>query len=338
MLERFWYIACTSKDLGSTPVAATMLNRAVVLFRGESGRVAALEDRCLHRGAPLSKGRVEAGLLSCPYHGWQYGCDGRVASIPTLPLRDTPLEGCRLPGFPCIEQDGYVWVSPSVEAPPDTPRRFPFLDEPGWSSFRMTTQFSAPVEMCLENFLDCPHATTVHKSWFRSPTAKSVRAVVRTLADGAEAEYFDEPREKSLVWALIAPSRKETMTHRDRFIAPSTTEVDYQFSNQAGYWITSCCTPLTEDSTQVFTVITFRFSWLTPIIRMIFEPMARRIIRQDVEVLRDTQANLKRFGRTSFRVISQDLLYPHIRQWRNALRQGAAGPEAGREEHVDLRL
>ncbi|MEO7650343.1 MAG: aromatic ring-hydroxylating dioxygenase subunit alpha [Bryobacteraceae bacterium] len=338
MLERFWYIACASKELGKTPIAATILSRPVVLFRGESGRATALEDRCLHRGAPLSKGRVEGGMLSCPYHGWQYACDGRLASIPTLPAQDGPLDGCRVPCFSCIEQDGYVWVAPSLEPPMEAPRRFPFLGEPGWSTFRMTTHFQAPIELCLENFLDCPHATTVHKSWFRSPTAKSVRAVVRTLADGAEAEYFDEPREKSLVWALVAPSRKETMTHRDRFIAPATTQVDYQFSNQAGYWITSCCTPITEESTRVSTVITFRFAWLTPLIRIIFEPMARRIIRQDVEILHDTQANRTRFGRTNVRVIPQDLLYPHIRQWRNALRQGVENPVAGREEHVDLRL
>lgn len=202
----------------------------------------------------------------------------------------------------------------------------------------MKTLFRAPVEACLENFLDCPHAATVHRSWFRTPTARTIKTVIRTLEDGAEAEYFDEPREKSLVWTLLAPSRKYRMRHTDRFIAPSTTEVDYQFSNHARYLITSSCTPVDETSTQVYTVITFRFAWLTPLIRIIFEPLARRIIRQDVDILNRLQENAARFGRPRYHVIPQDLLWPHIVRWRNALKNGAPPPAPGQEEHVDLRL
>lgn len=202
----------------------------------------------------------------------------------------------------------------------------------------MKTLFRAPVEACLENFLDCPHATTVHRLWFRTPAAKIVKTVVRTLADGAEAEYFDEPREKSVVWTLLAPSRDHRLRHTDRFIAPSTTEVDYEFSNRVRYLITSCCTPIGEDETLVYTVITFRFGWLTPLIRLFFEPLAARIIRQDVEMLDRLQRNAAHFGRPRFAVIPQDLLLPHIIQWRKALKDGTPPPEANREEHVELRL
>ena len=128
------------------------------------------------------------------------------------------------------------------------------------------------------------------------------------------------------------------MRHTDRFIAPSTTEVDYQFSNDARYLITSACTPVDDSTTLVHTVITFRFGWLTPFIRLFFKPLARQIIQQDVSMLDRLQENAARFGRPRFTVIPQDLLMPHILQWRNALRNGAPVPAAGREEHVDLRL
>lgn len=202
----------------------------------------------------------------------------------------------------------------------------------------MKTLFRAPVEACLENFLDCPHANTVHRSWFRTPVGRTIRTVVRTLPDGAEAEYFDEPREKSLVWTLVAPSREHQMRHTDRFIAPSTTEVDYQFSNNARYLITSSCTPIDEKTTLVYTVITFRFAWLTPLIRPVFKVLARRIIRQDVEMLDRLQRNTEHFGRPRMHVIPQDLLLPHIVQWRNALKTGTPRPQHQTEEQVDLRL
>ena len=335
-LEDYWYIACRSPELADRPLARQILGRPLVLFRGPDGQPAALEDRCLHRGAPLSGGVVERGCVACPYHGWRYGPGGEVVEIPAMAAAAP--EGMKVSACHVVEQDGFVWVFPGAGVPAGPPRRLPLLGEPGWHSFTLVTPFQTSVEACLENFLDCPHATTVHRSWFRTPTAKVIRTVVRTRDDGAEAEYFDEPREKSLVWTLLAPSSEHQMRHTDRFIAPATSEVDYQFTNQARYLITSNCTPVDDRQTLVYTVITFRFGWLTPLIRLVFEPLARQIIRQDQEMLDRVEANLRRFGRPRYQVIPQDLLLPHIAQWRKALETGAEPPPAGREKHVDLRL
>jgi vanillate O-demethylase monooxygenase subunit len=55
-----WHVACWSMDLeAGRPFAITMANDPVVIFRAESGRIVALEDRCVHRLAPLSLGRCE---------------------------------------------------------------------------------------------------------------------------------------------------------------------------------------------------------------------------------------------------------------------------------------
>ncbi|MGH9719070.1 MAG: Rieske 2Fe-2S domain-containing protein [Bryobacteraceae bacterium] len=335
-MESCWYIACRSNELRQKPLAVTILGRPLVVFRAGAA-LAALEDRCLHRGAALSEGSCAGDTLACPYHGWRYAGDGQVAEIPSMPSRCPVPEHFRIPAFPCKEQEGFVWTSLAAAPAIPAPHRFPLLGERGWTSFTMKTLFRAPVEACLENFLDCPHAVTVHRSWFRSPTAKSVRAVVRTLPDGAEAEYFEEPREKSVVWALLAP-RKSAMKHTDRFIAPATTEVDYQFSSGPRYIITSSCTPIDAATTMVYTVITFRFGGAGPLIRLFFEPLARRIIRQDVQTLDRLEANHARFTRPRTQIIAQDLLAPHILKWRQALQSGAEPPEAGHEQHVEMRL
>ena len=46
-----------------------------MLYRGESGKVVALDDRCCHRAAPLSMGRIEGDDIRCMYHGMKF--DGR---------------------------------------------------------------------------------------------------------------------------------------------------------------------------------------------------------------------------------------------------------------------
>jgi len=335
MLENYWYIACRGKALKNKPVPFTLFNRHMVLFRDRNNQPAALEDRCQHRNARLSCGSIVEGTVRCPYHGWRYDQSGKLAEIPYSDT-DPADDHSPVPSFPCCEQNGYIWVSPGQPAA-SKPYPFPHLDEPGWVSFRMNTLFDGPVESCLENFLDCPHATHVHRHWFRTPTSKSVKATIRTLDDGAIVEYFSEPREKSVVWLLLSPG-KEQMKHTDRFIAPATSRVDYKFTNDREYIITSSCTPIDEASTRVHTVISFRFGKIAPLVRLFFEPLSRLIIKQDVRIIRQQQANIRRFGKADFTVIEQDVLFKPILAWRKALRDGTPPPKAGEESHINMRL
>lgn len=332
-MEGFWYVTGQAARLKSKPASFTLADKRLVLFQGPDGPVA-FEDRCLHRSAPLSRGRVESGQLICPYHGWTYAPDGRVSAIPAQGP-DSPCAKMVARTIACVEQDGYVWVCLGEPRTPKPPRLL-WIDEPGFATFRMRTAFQAPVESCLENFLDCPHALEVHKGWFRTPARERVKTVVRTLPDGAEAEYFDEPRGRSLVWLILSPSGRRKMLHHDRFIAPATSEVRYEFGSDARYVITSVCTPTEGTETLVHTTITFRFGPWTRLILLPFRFLAARIIRQDVRILDQTAENADRFGPRRYEVIPQDLLFTRIVQWRNALERGASPPAPGIETHVDL--
>ena len=255
--------------------------------------------------------------------------------MPAVPGDSPNLPDTRISAFQCIEQQGYVWICLAERPEFSRPPEFPYLGAPGWTTFHMYNRFEAPVESCLENFLDCPHATFVHKHWFRTPTNREVRCSIQALDDGAVAEYFDEPREKSLVWSLLSPN-EGGMRHTDRFIAPATTRVDYVFSEDRHYTITSSCTPVDDDRTDVYTVISFRYKKMGPFIRLFFEPMSRRIIAQDVSTLKLQHQNLANHDDKSFRVIEQDVLLPHIRRWRQSLRAGKR--PSGRSEPYDVQV
>jgi phenylpropionate dioxygenase-like ring-hydroxylating dioxygenase large terminal subunit len=337
MLEDYWYIACRSGELRRTPLSLLIMGRHLVLFRTEAGEVAALDDRCAHRNAPLSQGKVCRDTLQCPYHGWRYGKDGRVMEIPALAQQNVTDFSARIKSYPCIEQQGFVWICLTSTPANPVPVPFPGLNQAGWTSFQMRTRFAAPVEACLENFLDCPHATHVHRGWFRSQTQRHVSATVRTLDDGAQVEYFEEPREKSVVWTLLSPGRA-SMQHTDRFIAPATSRVDYRFSNGMHYIITSSCTPVDKCTTDVFTVISFRIKWVGWLVKLYFRPLSRFIIRQDVAILAAQQQNIKKFGGAEFKVVEPDLLYTCIKEWRAALKAGISPPAAGEGWNVELRI
>jgi phenylpropionate dioxygenase-like ring-hydroxylating dioxygenase large terminal subunit len=350
LLPDHWYALCRSEDLGrSRPLGLQVFGRAVAAFRDADGRAGVLEDRCLHRQAPLSAGRVCEGRLQCPYHGWQYDTGGVVVHVPAL---EAPLPtGQRAQALPVHEQDGLIWVWPGQGDPGPPPAPLPTAGEPGWTRFIMKTRFRGSVQACLENFLDCPHATFVHRGWFRSPTRQPVRATVSMLADGAVAEYFEEPRRKSVIWALFA-TPGATLRHTDRFIAPATSCVDYVFSGGLSYNITSTCTPVEGDAIEVFTVMSLRLPRLAPVlgplVRLFFEPVSRWIIRQDVKMLDRVADNQRRFatGQAATGLASAgqsistpaDLLGPAIWRWRAALSCGAPPPAAGATTETTLYL
>src|SRR4051812_28500631 len=84
-LDGHWFITCRSSELEDRPRPATLQGVPLVLFRGEGGRPGALEDRCPHRNAPLTAGRVKQGHLECAYHGWRFDQAGRCRAVPGLP-------------------------------------------------------------------------------------------------------------------------------------------------------------------------------------------------------------------------------------------------------------
>ncbi len=91
--REYWYPAIELGKLGKRshrffgrvkPMHRKLLGEDVVLFLGKNGKVAALRDRCPHRGAYLSQGRCEfEGTVSCSYHGYTYDDTGTCVAALT---------------------------------------------------------------------------------------------------------------------------------------------------------------------------------------------------------------------------------------------------------------
>src|ERR1700693_2149860 len=59
-LTEYWYPAVKDSKIGwKKPVFIKMLGEDLCLFRGKSGKVAALANACPHRGAMLAHGNCE---------------------------------------------------------------------------------------------------------------------------------------------------------------------------------------------------------------------------------------------------------------------------------------
>ena len=140
--------------------AVRLLGEDLVLWRA-GGQAVAWQDLCIHRGTRLSLGKVEDGLLICPYHGWRYDGNGRCVHIPAHP-EQTPPEKAGARVYQVRERYGLVWVSlgqPGSDVPP-----FPEQDDPAYRTVLCgpSDVLNASAPRIIENFLDVAHLPHVH--------------------------------------------------------------------------------------------------------------------------------------------------------------------------------
>ena len=157
-----WYVACTPDEIADKPLGRQICGEKMVFYRGHGGEVAAVEDFCPHRGAPLSLGYVDNGNLVCGYHGLVMGGDGRTVEMP----------GQRVRGFPCNktfavqERHGFIWVWPGEQAQAD-PALIPYLEwaqSDEWAYGGGLFHIHCDYRLMIDNLMDLTHETYVHAS------------------------------------------------------------------------------------------------------------------------------------------------------------------------------
>src|SRR5246127_4230185 len=144
-----WYTAATSAELGAKPLARTICNEPLVIFRAQDGAVAALTDRCPHRKAPLSSGEVVGNDIRCGYHGIRFAADGACTHVPGNALVG---RGFRGRTFPVRERPGlvFVWLGETAADPALIPD-FSENVNPGWTGVHGTLRVQANYQLLIDN-------------------------------------------------------------------------------------------------------------------------------------------------------------------------------------------
>ena len=161
-----WYVAAWSQDIAAeAPFAITILNEPIVIWRSASGALNALEDRCVHRLAPLSLGRCEGERLRCMYHGLLFGADGRVVDIPGQDL--IPAQA-RVKRYAVVERHSWIWVWMGDAAAADPALVPPAVgyDDPDYILGHGQLDYAAEARLINDNLLDFSHLSYVHANSF----------------------------------------------------------------------------------------------------------------------------------------------------------------------------
>lgn len=177
-VKNAWY--CAGWDYTVTQgknsiLAAKLAGERVALYRKGNGEVVAMQDRCPHRQAALSKGAKEGDSLRCMYHGMKFASDGKCVEIPG---QDTiPARAC-VKTYPVVEKDNWIWVWLGDAAKAD-PSLIPFAvgpSDPEWNIKTSHMHVDANYRLEIANLADLTHLAWVHRKSLGGDDVDTVRA------------------------------------------------------------------------------------------------------------------------------------------------------------------
>lgn len=269
-----WTAVCLSDRVRrNRPLSLTIAGERLVLFRGEDGSPHALVDRCPHRGVALSLGSVKDGVITCPFHGWQFNASGRCLHVPWNP--DAKLDLLSAMGLTVQEAGGIIWLYTGKEPKAD-------LKEPAIllrSDVRVTAQsflWQVHWTRVMENMLDAPHLPFVHAKTIgkhlQSRSASNMEMVWTPTGYGADITTLrpGEPPKTNL-----------------RFHFPNAMEMVIDPRGKI-FRLLAVCTPARPGETQL-TIYTLRSFAKARILDGLFARMNARIAAEDKAIVESSQ-------------------------------------------------
>ena len=169
-IRNLWYVAAWSHELGAErPIGRVIIGEPIALYRKADGSVVALEDRCPHRHAPLSLGRIQGDGLMCMYHGLTFSADGVCTGGPG-PTIIPPGTAAR--AYPAVERWNWIWVWTGDPDRAD-PASIPQVHDPADAAWVMRSDvmdYAADYQLIHDNLCDLSHLDFTHETTLGAAT------------------------------------------------------------------------------------------------------------------------------------------------------------------------
>jgi len=214
-LRNTWYVAMWAQDLEpGKPFARTILSEPLVLFRREDGRPVAMIDRCPHRFAALSMGRILPGdRIMCPYHGLEFGVDGACVHNPhgngQVPA------GAQIRTYPIVEKHSLLWIWMGERAPDEStiPDYSCFDDvDPIRVTKRDYLRMDAGCELVINNLLDTSHTSYLHAGILGTGDSVVARTEIRENGNTVRISRISDDSQVPSMYRQITPAHIQRTT------------------------------------------------------------------------------------------------------------------------------
>ncbi len=260
-----WYVAGWDAEIDHAPIARTICNVPIMLYRKLDRSVVAMRDACPHRMLPLSMGLREGNSIRCKYHGLKLGPDGVAEEMPLK--TDRVNKAVCAETFAVAEKHRFVWVWVGEKQLADEtliPDLWPCSAE-GWVFDGGYYHVAADYRLMIDNLMDLTHETHVHAGSIGQPELMEAPIEASTVGDRAYVTRWMAGVDAPPFWrgALM----KDGLVDRWQiceFIAPSAVMIDVGVapvgagatleSHDQGVrgMVVDCMTPETETTMHYF--------------------------------------------------------------------------------------
>ena len=322
-----WYVAAWDHEIGRDMLRRVILGEPVLLYRTVEGKPVALEDRCCHRQAPLSMGKLIGDVVKCPYHGLEFNTGGTCVRIPS---QERIPPSAKVRSYPVLERNHWIWIwtGDVARANPDLIEDFHWMDDPHWGFGGSYLKVEANYLLLVENLLDTTHLPFLH------PTSLGTDAFAKS-----EFEVSREgDRIKVARWLmneLPAPFHKQMGGFPDgmkvdrwqitQFGPPSFVKLDVgsapagagaregDRSQGMNMWNLNAITPETEKTAHYFYAQAYNFKldqrWIADLVRS----QVTKAFLEDMAMIKAQQQNMD-LGPSPVVNLGQDKAWLAMRQ------------------------
>ncbi len=349
-LDNVWYCSALAAEATNTPLARTICELPIVIYRTASGRVAALEDRCAHRHAPLSLGRVLGEDIECAYHGFTFDCAGNCIHIPH---QDSVPRAARVRSFPAVERWGYVWLwlGEADTADPGLLPDLPWTNDPAFRTVYFRFDVRANFQLMADNLMDVSHTEFLHRGSIGSQSGRKGQQAKTELEldcriEGDRVHFLRRLRNTRLGpvaarWA--GSSNPVTRTNTLMWEAPNTIHSILEFENEEAHskiHMEHIMTPAAAGSTYYFMNWTRNFGIDNrgyPTDDNVREEQTAVVCGEDIPMVEAQQRNIEAFGRVQDVASQQDGFITSVHRTLAALYSRAGRPIPAEVDRLTMR-
>ncbi|QEE15842.1 Rieske 2Fe-2S domain-containing protein [Promethearchaeum syntrophicum] len=197
MIRNQWYAILDCKEVRkkNKPISVLRLGEKLVLWRDNKNQIHCLFDKCSHRGAALSLGKIINDNIQCPFHGLEYDSTGKCKLIPANSIKAVVPDRFQVKNYIVREKHGFIWIwwgEPREEYPP-----IPWFDDlsDDFHYYTIRDQWKTHYSRVIENQLDVVHLPYVHHNTIGRGGRTVVEGPIVEIADDLETVWFMNRKE-----------------------------------------------------------------------------------------------------------------------------------------------
>ncbi len=295
-IENHWFVLAHSKDIHSgKPTAIKVLNKDLVAYR-DGKAIVVFDDECPHRRAPLSKGKVKDGCITCPYHGWKFNKDGVCTNIPGL-INQKKLN-TQLSSYQTFEANNIVFINFSTDLVASNPHIAEHVKSEQHVTYYYGIDIGCNYIDLAENFLDPFHTPILHPGLIRSDQKRSKNKVNLKRIDSGFEFHYDKLKKQSGAFSFLGPN---VLKDLGRFILPSTVDLEFISAKGLEFANSMYLTPKSESSCRAHFYVSIKNNLLYRAWFKLFGGLVlKRVVKQDKAILELQSKILQKYDEPSF--------------------------------------